>query len=481
MGIFDNLFGKKEEESYYDSTNIRVNDLDVGFVFEYDLSTWKVDALYEYDWGDNYFTRECKITDGERTLFLGMEEDDELILTMGQKISLAKLGAKAVDKLMNDQKPPKTIDFEGETFIRTEKAPGYFHDTAKDDFAWEEFICWDYENEAGTKQLSIEQWGDQEFEASVASYIKEYQISNILPGKDRPKKKSTELNKTNSNSMKGIAKGVLAIILVFMVLKSCINCTRSNSGNTATRTEVAEMSPLNLLVKKLKDEKNFSIILYDMDTKNPDSSNPEYYHQYQVVTEQPDTVIAKVTEWHQVSPTLFNKHINDLGMEIISKKDGILHQQASPAGYTNYVGNERYGHWVQRDGGSFWEFYGKYAFMSSMFHMLTYPARRAYWDDYHGNYYRSGRSYYGPTGRTVYGTTSYANTSSGKKSTWSSKPTSFKSKVRSQVSRSSSSPSSRSYNSSSSYGSGNKTKTSRSSSRSSSGSSYRSRGGGFGK
>ena len=52
MGFFDKFFNKKEEPSY-DSTNIRVQDLNVGFVFDYDMSTWEVQAAYEYDWGDN--------------------------------------------------------------------------------------------------------------------------------------------------------------------------------------------------------------------------------------------------------------------------------------------------------------------------------------------------------------------------------------------------------------------------------------------
>ncbi|GLB53085.1 hypothetical protein NBRC110019_21250 [Neptunitalea chrysea] len=276
----------------------------------------------------------------------------------------------------------------------------------------------------------------------------------------------------------GFVKGILGILLLFFVLKSCVNCTSGGNRYSNTQPAVSEVSELTKLVRKYKDEKNFSIILYDMDSKNSESSNATYLQQYQVVVEKPDTVTAEVTEWYKVSPQMFNKHINDLGMEIISKKDGVLHQEAAPAGYTNYVGNPQYGHWVNRSGGSFWEFYGKYAFMSSMFNMMTYPARRAYWNDYHTNYYGRG-SYYGPRGRTVYGTSTYKSTSTtGTSKRWSSKPSTFKSKVRNQVARSAAASKSKSYSSGSRYGSN---KTTRSSSRSSSGSSYRSRSGGFGK
>ncbi len=216
-------------------------------------------------------------------------------------------------------------------------------------------------------------------------------------------------------------------------------------------------SPVDKLLKKYTNENNLSIILFDMDADGAS----DYKHQYKVLIEKTDTVLQEMTGWEKVSPAFFKQHINDMGMEIVSKKDGKVTKQAVPAGYNNYIGNPKYGYWENRNGSSFWSFYGRYAFMSSMFNMMSY--RRSYWDDYNtGGYYGSSRSYYGPSGRSVFGTKSYTNSSSGKSSTWAQKPNSFKEKVRSRVSRSSS-------------------KTKRNSSRYRSSSSTRSRSGGSGK
>jgi hypothetical protein len=173
-----------------------------------------------------------------------------------------------------------------------------------------------------------------------------------------------------------------------------------------------------------------------------------------------------------------------MGMELASKKDGKLTKTVAPPGYTNYVGNEKYGHWVQRDGGSFWEFYGKYAFFSSMFRMTMFPIRYSYWNDYHRNYYGYGRGYYGPSynnGRRMYGTNSAYN-SNNKTARWNNKTSDFKSNVRSKVQRSSaaSKKSANRVSSSKRRSSSYQKKTTRSSSRYSR-SSTRSRGGGFGK
>lgn len=178
MGFFDKF--KRNKETHYDSTNIKVNDLDVGFVFDYDLSTWEVLGIFEYDWGDNYFTREFKISDGSKTRFLSLEEDDEVELAVMDKIKVRALGEQVQTQLMNFQKPPSSFVYKGKTFLLEKEAPGYFHDIAKGD-NWEEFISWDFEDEEGKTLITIEQWGEKEFEASFGVSVQEFEISNILP------------------------------------------------------------------------------------------------------------------------------------------------------------------------------------------------------------------------------------------------------------------------------------------------------------
>lgn len=180
MGLFDKFFKKKEQEPHYDSTDIRVQDLDLNFVFDYDLNTWEVKDMYEYDWGDEFFTVEYKIYDGKETLFLSLEEDDGLELSISKKIKLRALGEEVFDAFMNG-KPPKTIFYEEKKYYLEEESPGYFHDVKNSDDAWQEFVAWDYEDESGDFLITVEQWEEKEFEASAGKYIEEFEISNILP------------------------------------------------------------------------------------------------------------------------------------------------------------------------------------------------------------------------------------------------------------------------------------------------------------
>jgi len=137
--------------------------------------------------------------------------------------------------------------------------------------------------------------------------------------------------------------------------------------------------PLETLKKTLKSEPTFSILLDDM--REEGTFFKTYYHRYLVVL--PDE--SAKTRWFQVSRDYYNKNIKFLGMTLLTKKEGTYDNTASPPGY-GFVGDETYGRWREdSNGGSFWEFYGKYALMSSLF--------RGWYSPIHQNDYRSYQRY----------------------------------------------------------------------------------------
>ncbi|MGK7395196.1 MAG: hypothetical protein ACNS62_11530 [Candidatus Cyclobacteriaceae bacterium M3_2C_046] len=219
-------------------------------------------------------------------------------------------------------------------------------------------------------------------------------------------------------------------------------------------------TPVDNFIRDMDNVDSYSILLYDMNVEG--TFFKDYMHQYRIVKTQNGEVEEETTRWYEVPENFFMQHQEHMGMEIAAKsEDGKVSRTASPPGYSNYVGNPQYGHWVNRGGDSFWEFYGKYALLSSMFNMMSFPVRRSYYDTYRGSYY--GRQpYYGPSmsGRRMYGTNSTYNSRVKPNTTWqrSASASSFKNRVRRSVSPSS-----------------------RSGSRYSSSGSIRSRGGGFGK
>ncbi len=170
---------KKKEELHYDPTNIRVTDVRKGFLLDYDFKTWEVVEEYEYDWGKNFFTHEFKLVCQDDSCFLSVVEGDELELYIVKKINIARLGATVEESIAKLKKPPRTLDYEGVTYLRSSEGPGHFRNI--DDTEWYEFIAWDYYDETEEKVLTIEQWDEEEFEASAGIWVEEHAFSNILP------------------------------------------------------------------------------------------------------------------------------------------------------------------------------------------------------------------------------------------------------------------------------------------------------------
>lgn len=176
--------------------------------------------------------------------------------------------------------------------------------------------------------------------------------------------------------------------------------------------------PADTISRDLDSVKNFSIVLFDMDV----TEDEKFMHKYKIVSRKnnapepnpADTAATaqtlspadlgfeeRITDWMEVSPEDFDFYSSDMGMEIYSKVDGNLNKVTAPPGYSQYVGNEKYGHWQTNPstGQSFWAFYGQYMFISSMFHLMS-PVPYGYYSGYSS--YRGVTPYYGP--QNNYGT-----------------------------------------------------------------------------
>lgn len=224
-------------------------------------------------------------------------------------------------------------------------------------------------------------------------------------------------------------KNILILFVLSLLLWSC------------GRREFVK-NPVDQLILEMDKVKNFTIILYDMDIEGTFSET--YKHRYKIITHEDTSSIPKetITDWMVVDEEFFDLHSNDLGMEIASKKNGVVSKHVAPPGYSNYVGNSQYGTWrTNPDGTSFWEFYGQYAFLSNMIGLIAGPVYRHHYHDYH-DYRSRGVPYYGstPSGTPMYGTHSEVATRQNPNSKLASS-NSFKSKIQSRVARSSGSSS----------------------------------------
>lgn len=143
-------------------------------------------------------------------------------------------------------------------------------------------------------------------------------------------------------------------------------------------------APIKRIIKSLAQEPTASVILEDMKTEG--TFTTQYLHKYRIVLPEE----KQTTDWLQVPQKYYKAHAGHLGMSLYTKKDGEEQAGIAPPGYA-YVGDSRYGQW--RDdgrGGTFWEWYGKYALFSSLFGGWYRPIYRPDFDMYSG--YRNRRT-----------------------------------------------------------------------------------------
>lgn len=180
MGIRD-FFKKGGSEGPDPIKDLILKNMKVGYMVDYDLKTWEVTAYNEYDWGEGDITREWQLKSGDETVYLELESDDEDEWSFNRKIALGRLGSGIKESIIENGDPPDEIVFEGSTYYLEETAGGHYMKDGQG--MGQPMLRWGYEDDDGEKYIGVEQWGEEDFEASTGHPVEEYQFTNILPGK----------------------------------------------------------------------------------------------------------------------------------------------------------------------------------------------------------------------------------------------------------------------------------------------------------
>lgn len=181
MGLFDFL-KKKESGPDYDPNNIKITDLRPGFLLDYDLKSWRVNEMYEYDWGNSYFTREFLLDSGDDQVYLHVDPNDDMFLTVTKNIKVRSIDENLPEYIIEHHKTPVKLVYDNIDYLLEKETPGYFSDQPQYDDTWAELISWEFYDKDNKYILSVEQWGENDFTAAQGKIVKEFEISNIIPG-----------------------------------------------------------------------------------------------------------------------------------------------------------------------------------------------------------------------------------------------------------------------------------------------------------
>ena len=143
MGFKD--FFKKEKKKEIDPLKeLTLSHLESGFLVDYDLKTWEVQAKNYYDWGDGEISREWQLKSAEEVVYLEKESDDEDEWSLNRKVPFLRLGSEVKQSLLDKGDPPDTIVFEGNPYYLDETAGGHFYKDSQG--PGKEMLRWSYED-----------------------------------------------------------------------------------------------------------------------------------------------------------------------------------------------------------------------------------------------------------------------------------------------------------------------------------------------
>lgn len=178
MGLKD-FFKKNKDKELDPLRDLTLAKLKAGYLVDYDMKTWEVTAHNRYDWGEGDITHEWQLKSGDEVAYLELESDDEDDWSLSRKIAFSRLGSQIKTRIMETGDGPDEIVFEGEKFYLEEMAAG--HILKEGQSPGKPMLRWSYEDDGGRRYLCLEQWGEEEFEASIGEPVQEYQFTNILP------------------------------------------------------------------------------------------------------------------------------------------------------------------------------------------------------------------------------------------------------------------------------------------------------------
>ncbi len=178
MGFFDR-FKKNKENDFDPLHDLQLADLKVGYMVDYDLNTYKVTGYNTYDFGDGYTVEEWELTGADDKLYLELYDDDGQEWSVSRKLNINAIDGNIKKHIMENDDPPEQITYKGKTYYLDESVAGFMYEgggTSK-----QEMIAWTFVDEQEENFITIEQWGEEDFDASLGLYVEEYQFTNILP------------------------------------------------------------------------------------------------------------------------------------------------------------------------------------------------------------------------------------------------------------------------------------------------------------
>ena len=176
--MFKKWFKRNDTPDEFKLDDMKIYNLRIGDLFDYDLTTWEVVTIGQCDY-DGHVECEWEVRGGSsRRTLVAVPEGGDWTYQWLQEFNLSELGLNNVQADLRSEKDPvENITIQGRDYVGYESGGGLYKKESEE----KPFLYWSYED-SNDKVLNLIQWSDSEFSATMGKRVAEFQFSNILPG-----------------------------------------------------------------------------------------------------------------------------------------------------------------------------------------------------------------------------------------------------------------------------------------------------------
>ncbi|KXX68832.1 DUF4178 domain-containing protein [Flammeovirga sp. SJP92] len=167
----------------YDPTSIGINDIQLGYLIDYNLKTYQVVEHFQLNSNSGAEEEKLVLLSGIDELVLFKYFDQvNLKIRVAEKVNIYSIDESLDTEILLKQQPKAILTVNGKKFYRDAYQTGSIY-SFTDDKVTHKYGRWDYYDESRVEYLTIEQVGAKNFHAYVGKLVHETAFSDILPKK----------------------------------------------------------------------------------------------------------------------------------------------------------------------------------------------------------------------------------------------------------------------------------------------------------
>ena len=160
-----------------------IENLKMGYGFDYELDNWEVVDKQQYDWNQGMTERKFKVIDGKgrANSFLHLrQEGSQMVAIFSSKMNIHALDEALEQEILQDQRPRNILTFDGVDYYRENLREGLLFNLQRQG-SGQKVIAWEYNDNEHKRFLRIEQMGRNSFNVCIGKYVPMYEFTEIYP------------------------------------------------------------------------------------------------------------------------------------------------------------------------------------------------------------------------------------------------------------------------------------------------------------